>query len=145
MQLLAMAGTPATSTMYGRVPMWMLDKDVLETVGVLVQVPEGWTQLSIAADVVVRGGTDSGSAVLRAQRNQFGPGGELNALPVTTETAVTTASLAFGILASVTVAPAVTVTPGNRLGISLSRVATDAADTLTGDLGVIGLVLTKLA
>lgn len=116
---------------------WMLDAAANEVVGSEVLLPDGWGKI----DVYIwwtNAGAGSGNVRWGSFRNFIADAANLDVSDV--DEAVTVAAPAQAILKRTKLISAATVTGDNRpLRLRIRRDATDAADTLTNDAGLIGV------
>lgn len=132
----------ATASTFERTGVWLLDPDAIENVEATVIIPQGWTTANV---FLWWSNADAGAGDVRW--SVFG-----RAYADATTTAATTLTLSTTTIT----APAQYIAQRSQVGtnvtsmsagtvyrISVTRSATNVADTLTNDVGVIGLEIVR--
>lgn len=138
-RLATVNGTPLLNNV-ARTQAWLLDAAIAEAVGAAVKLPERWQSYHV--DVVwasLAGGT--GDVVWRLDRAEFADGDTL-ANPPTGSTVTATAGTALSVRRT-RLATGATATAGKHLTLAAFRIGSDAADTVSTDVGLVEIVLTR--
>lgn len=140
-QFAASTGSPALALIQGR-QVWGLDQTSNERISGGLAIPQGWA--SVDVDLWWTSMIAPAGGVVRWQLRYASDsaGDDLNVAP----TGVTSNVAAPNqyILAVTTLASAIAVTPDDRMMIEIERTANNAADTLAGDAGVLGVRLRRI-
>lgn len=136
------SGTPLLTGSFAlRWQAWLLDAAVLEGITAPVRVPSNWSTMDVYVEWA-NAVASAGNVVLGGSLDSAAPGASVNvtgpAIPDVTFAAagqyVRTRSLLQG---------GVAVTPANLHGLRLFRRAADVADTLAGDIAILGVELVR--
>jgi hypothetical protein len=134
-------GTPALGIFGITWTYWLLDPTNNETVGTATELPDDWA--TAAVDVVwINAGTGTGDVVIRAMHDSAVPGDALldNALLPVTVTAAGQNIVTRTHLGNLNIEAA-----RELRAIGVERRSSDATDTLPNDIGILALVLRKVA
>jgi hypothetical protein len=139
-QMVLTAGTPVIADNLDVATYWSLDSATTETVAGKTLVPDHW----VTFDIVVRllNTTASGGNVrMRADLGTLTTG----AIPSVSTGTVTTVAVSATqfLIAEATLRTALAVPADRRVGVSISRVGADGADTLAGDVGLLDVKLAR--
>jgi len=123
-----------------RISSWELDASTAEAITTTCQLPPAWGAFSL--DVYwANSGAEAGDVVWSPQHYQVGAGTDMGASETIGDNVVATAGL-VSVCVVTTVLTGVAIT-ANVLRIELLRNATNAADTLANDCGVIGCMVRR--
>lgn len=137
----------ATSAAYGgigtnRREAMLLDASSEELIGAWFKIPRHWKKFRAEA-LCVNAGAGSGNFVLSVSGAEFAAGDDTNVADPTVSALETTTAGARDVVVSTAFDTEFACTPGKYYCVRLKRVATEAADTLANDIGVIGVKLTR--
>lgn len=136
----ATAGTPSQGVQLGW-PVWLLDADIVETVGTIVKPPISWS--AVAIDVLyTNAGAGTGNFRFRGEfaMNQ---GGESIAAP-SVGTIVTSVASGANLVKTVTLNADYALASGKQLLVNVARVGTDSADTVANDAAILGIMIRRV-
>lgn len=138
----AMGGVTGTPTLgaTARTAMWLLDPAATEIVGGTVYVPTFWRRMNV--DLYWCALTGTGDAALRCDIGAITGGAAVPDPAAGTQVNATAAVAANTVVSRMATNLAA---PDGLTAIEVIRLGADVADTLTGDAGVIAVVLTRSA
>jgi hypothetical protein len=140
--LAAGRGAPGRGVLGTYWPVWLLDATTDEGVGMEFTVPQDWAQ--IAVDVVLaNAGTGTGNIRLRSVYKGTGVGDTLSGPGATS--GVTVAAAGQNVQQAAEILVNHPVTPGQTFMFMAERLGGHAEDTLGNDIGVLALVVRKVA
>lgn len=129
-----------------RIPAWSLDPSTSEGVAAMLRIPEGWTTFSIKWLGFNPG---AGAGVVALSRAVFSTGGDGAAIFTSHDLVAATTSnvtvLGQDVRQAFVTDTPLTVPAGRSIGVLLTRLGADAADTLSGDWNFMGIELTRLS
>lgn len=139
-QMVISSGTPVLADNLDVAVYWSLDPAATETVAGKVLIPDHWATFNILARFLNTTGT-GGNVRVRADLGTLTTG----AIPSVSTGTVTTVAISATqfLIAEATLRSAVTVPGERRVGVSISRVGADGADTLAGDCGLLDVKLVR--
>lgn len=136
------ASTPTLSFVASagsRLPAWLLDASTAEAVSHSLIVPTSWATMHVDF-YWTNAGAGSGNVRWQAQRDSFADGDSLTG----SSTALVTATAPSQDVLEVTrMLTSEACTPGELFNVRAIRDATNAADTLANDCGLLGVLLTR--
>lgn len=142
------AGAAFSATILGaagvRIPAWFFDAAATEAIVCQTKVPTGWRTAIADFYWSHAGGSATEVAVLRLDYAVVGLGTDLSTAEASSANANGTAGAA-NIVSVSTVGAAFAVDPAKELRLEAARVGGDAADTLVGDLGLLGIMLRRVS
>lgn len=146
--MLNAGGSPSITVEGGsgssQVPIWRLDAASIEMVCGSTVLPGGGTTTVDIHGIFCSIGSGNGDVVLRATTEQLVDGARIGDVDVVHATVTqTVTAAAAGIMEFVTLVSGLTVTEGVPIGITVERVANDAADTLAVDYCLIGVRIVR--
>lgn len=134
-------GAPSRSSVSNVAPAWAMDSASLERVSGILFVPDGWTSANVTL-YWTNLGVGAGDVRWRLDYNLATDG---DTIGLTSAAAGTQTAPAQNVVETVSLAAGLAVTAGEMLSLGVLRFATDAADTLPNDAGIIGLLVEKAA
>lgn len=148
-QFAASIGTPTlnghASTYLGDVSVWRLDPAIVELVSTTVQIPAGWTTAKITlywAPLNTSGGEVRSIITANPLVGESQVSASMQMIETNMPASATSGTVTLYTPAS---GNSLNVTPGVPLRVGVGRRADHAADTNTGDVAIIGLMLSRLS
>lgn len=138
----------ATLDLRGDLPVLDFDASSNESAQFLAPVPSHYNGGDLTATLLwAASSATSGNAKIRVKLTRLTVGSNLDSLPsvgdsddITDAAPATNGDIATATTGSMTVA---SLTAGNLLLVEVTRLATDAADTMTGDCELVSLAITE--
>lgn len=145
-EMIAVDGSPTLTNLGGYYfPSWRLDPDAVERIAFSCFIPKGWTTYSASVWMVNANASVSGDAALAAFWVSLGVGedyqisGHVGSAAVSFAANRNTVAWDLGTLA------ASLVNNDEMFRFVITRDATNGADTLAADIGVYGVLLTRVS
>jgi hypothetical protein len=139
-------GTPTLSSVgsasTNREAAWLFNDAGTNAIASLWVIPEGWATVNVKA-VMVKPTINTGDFVLQLHHKTAGFAAGDDITTSTAGTAVTTTATTQYLVQHVTLGSGLAVTPGNLGYVNVRRSGADAADTLTGDMALVGVLIEK--
>lgn len=124
-----------------RLPVWLLDPDTISYLGFPIRFPAHWTAFTCDF-VYVNTTASSGDVSLGVNIDEWAIGETINTSPSGASITDTPSSTAW-ISNIATISGSISVDPTKYCSVRISRNATSGADTLTNDIGLIGVNFRK--
>lgn len=137
----SVVGSPSISSI-NRWPVWLLDSATSEAVGVTFRPPRSWAALSIEA-IYTNAGAGSGDVVLRGD-TMSRPSGSTVVAPNPSGEIVSVAP-STNVIRTVTLVASVPIIDDETVLINVIRLGGSANDTLADDIGLLAIVVRRVA
>jgi hypothetical protein len=132
-------GSPVLGVVNGYFPVWLLSHTTTKAVTAVVRVPDTWNTVKVDA-YFTNAGAGAGNVAVRSIFGSFAVG---DTLAASGDTVLTPAAPAANALAKVTLSTSLAVAPGKAFLVGIERQGGNAGDTLTNDIGLVSLLVTK--
>lgn len=124
-----------------RLPVWLLDPDTVSYLGFPIRFPAHWSAFTCDF-VYVNTTASSGDVSLGVNIDEWAIGETINSAPSGASITDTPSTSAW-ISNIATISGSINIDPTKYCSVRISRNATSGADTLTNDIGLIGINLRK--